>query len=191
MWTYERSMDYYLITSLFFCQPLFKEQKQNSSGFFAVRHKRKQLTNRLPRCIITKHLRECWNGRQARLRCVWLRRVGSSPISRTRKSPEPMARGFFWCEGRTRKGGRAKRGKKVSGGHFFSPWESPRKSNDGSQRTGRRFPAIGTSSNRSISLHSKATSRPKGTSYCDSNTSFATVPGPQRASPLSGDRLFR
>ena len=83
MWTYERSMDYYLITSLFFCQPLFKEQKQNSSGFFAVRHKRKQLTNRLPRCIITKHLRECWNGRQARLRCVWLRRVGSSPISRT------------------------------------------------------------------------------------------------------------
>ena len=102
MWTYERSMDYYLITSLFFCQPLFKEQKQNSSGFFAVRHKRKQLTNRLPRCIITKHLRECWNGRQARLRCVWLRRVGSSPISRTRKSPEPMARGFFWCEGRTR-----------------------------------------------------------------------------------------
>ena len=29
------------------------------------------------------HLRECWNGRQARLRCVWLRRVGSSPISRT------------------------------------------------------------------------------------------------------------
>ena len=28
-------------------------------------------------------LRECWNGRQARLRCVWLCRVGSSPISRT------------------------------------------------------------------------------------------------------------
>ena len=29
------------------------------------------------------HLRECWNGRQARLRCVWLRRGGSSPLSRT------------------------------------------------------------------------------------------------------------
>ena len=29
--------------------------------------------------------RECWNGRQARLRCVWFRRVGSSPISRTKK----------------------------------------------------------------------------------------------------------
>ena len=35
--------------------------------------------------IIFKHLRECWNGRQARLRCVWLCRVGSSPISRTNK----------------------------------------------------------------------------------------------------------
>ena len=33
--------------------------------------------------IIFKRLRECWNGRQARLRCVWFRRVGSSPISRT------------------------------------------------------------------------------------------------------------
>ena len=32
-----------------------------------------------------KRLRECWNGRQARLRCVWLCRVGSSPISRTKK----------------------------------------------------------------------------------------------------------
>ena len=30
-------------------------------------------------------MRECWNGRQARLRCVWFRRVGSSPISRTKK----------------------------------------------------------------------------------------------------------
>ena len=30
-------------------------------------------------------LRECWNGRQARLRCVWFHRVGSSPISRTKK----------------------------------------------------------------------------------------------------------
>ncbi len=29
-------------------------------------------------------LQECWNGRQARLRCVWLRRVGSSPISCTK-----------------------------------------------------------------------------------------------------------
>ena len=32
---------------------------------------------------------------------------------------------FFNTLGGTRKGGRAKRGKKVSGGHFFSPWESP------------------------------------------------------------------
>ena len=31
-------------------------------------------------------MRECWNGRQARLRCVWFRRVGSSPISRTKKN---------------------------------------------------------------------------------------------------------
>ena len=32
---------------------------------------------------------------------------------------------FFNTLGGTRKGGRAKRGKKLSGGHFFSPWESP------------------------------------------------------------------
>ena len=153
MWTYERSMDYYLITSLFFCQPLFKEQKQNSSGFFAVRHKRKQLTNRLPRCIITKHLRECWNGRQARLRCVWLRRVGSSPISRTRKSPEPLARGFFWCEGRTRmaqatfsccfaaihlEGGERSEVKKCPGDTFLARGRVP-----GNRMTVRKEPAGG------------------------------------------------
>ena len=34
--------------------------------------------------------RECWNGRQARLRCVWLCRVGSSPISRTKFRLPPM-----------------------------------------------------------------------------------------------------
>ena len=33
--------------------------------------------------------------------------------------------GIFYTLGGTRKDGRAKRGKKVSGGHFFSPWESP------------------------------------------------------------------
>ena len=33
--------------------------------------------------------------------------------------------GFSYMSGGTRKDGRAKRGKKVSGGHFFSPWESP------------------------------------------------------------------
>jgi len=33
--------------------------------------------------------------------------------------------------GGTRKAGPAQRGKKVSGGHFFRPWESPRKSNGG------------------------------------------------------------
>ena len=44
------------------------------------------LTKETAAVIILKHLRECWNGRQARLRCVWLRRVGSSPISRTKKN---------------------------------------------------------------------------------------------------------
>ena len=48
---------------------------------------RKLLTNRPETNIILWHLRECWNGRQARLRCVWLRRVGSSPISRTKLKP--------------------------------------------------------------------------------------------------------
>jgi hypothetical protein len=74
-------------------------------------------------------------------------------------------------------GGTRKAVKKTCRGHVFRPWESPRKPNDGSQRTGRWFPAIGTSSNRrSISLHSEATSCPKGTSYCDSNTSFQQHP---------------
>ena len=79
-------MDYHVITSSFVCQPLLDFLKQNSAGIFTVRHKRKWLTNGLPCIIIIRHLRECWNGRQARLRCVWLRRVGSSPISRTIKS---------------------------------------------------------------------------------------------------------
>ena len=78
-------MDYHVITSSFVCQPLLDFLKQNSAGIFTVRHKRKWLTNPLPCIIIIRHLRECWNGRQARLRCVWLRRVGSSPISRTKK----------------------------------------------------------------------------------------------------------
>ena len=42
------------------------------------------------------HLRECWNGRQARLRCVWLRRVGSSPISRTNTGHPDRAAGILY-----------------------------------------------------------------------------------------------
>ena len=45
----------------------------------------KVLTKTYSPVIILWQLRECWNGRQARLRCVWLRRGGSSPLSRTRK----------------------------------------------------------------------------------------------------------
>ena len=90
-------MDYHVTTSLFFCQPVFKKIIQNSADNFAVRHKRKWLTNPVLCIIIIRHLRECWNGRQARLRCVWLRRVGSSPISRTMISPpRTLLRGGFW-----------------------------------------------------------------------------------------------
>ena len=53
--------------------------KWEDAGTFFV------LTNRSFIGIIFEQLRECWNGRQARLRCVWFRRVGSSPISRTNK----------------------------------------------------------------------------------------------------------
>ena len=74
--------------------PFWKRFKRNSSNFVR-RLKRKWLTNRLPRIIMIWHLRECWNGRQARLRCVWLRRVGSSPISRTRKTRFALQSGFF------------------------------------------------------------------------------------------------
>ena len=47
----------------------------------------------------TLSLRECWNGRQARLRCVWFRRVGSSPISRTIKTPTPGGVGVLIFQG--------------------------------------------------------------------------------------------
>ena len=43
-------------------------------------------------------LRECWNGRQARLRCVWFRRVGSSPISRTKKERHLLCLSFFGAD---------------------------------------------------------------------------------------------
>ena len=46
----------------------------------------KVLTKIPPAVIIHWQLRECWNGRQARLRCVWLRRGGSSPLSRTKSA---------------------------------------------------------------------------------------------------------
>ena len=43
-------------------------------------------------------MRECWNGRQARLRCVCPRRMGSSPISRTRKAIKTFVLvAFLFC----------------------------------------------------------------------------------------------
>ena len=75
--------------------------------------------------------RECWNGRQARLRCVWLCRVGSSPISRTKYLQIPFGIWRYFClRERWDSKGRPDRreGKKVSGGHFLSSWESPSKS---------------------------------------------------------------
>ena len=65
--------------------------------------------------IIFKRLRECWNGRQARLRCVWLRRVGSSPISRT-KNRIPFAGYPVFCSTCSKVG--LKR-IKPSGGPFY------------------------------------------------------------------------
>ena len=119
-------MDYHGITSSFICQPLLDFYKQNSAYNFAVRHKRKWLTNALPCIIIIRHLRECWNGRQARLRCVWLRRVGSSPISRTKIPVTPYGvTGIFCAEMDSKERPDRREGKKVSGGHFLSSWESP------------------------------------------------------------------
>ena len=48
----------------------------------------------------------------------------SLPVYQKMRIPKWVS-AFFNTLGGTRKGGRAKRGKKVSGGHFFSPWESP------------------------------------------------------------------
>ena len=71
---------------------LVQLQKQSASGHNSDIIKKRRcagaffvLTNRSFIGIIFEQLRECWNGRQARLRCVWFRRVGSSPISRTNK----------------------------------------------------------------------------------------------------------
>ena len=83
---------------------------------------RKLLTNRIGAYIILEHLRECWNGRQARLRCVWLRRVGSSPISRTKKKATRQGSLLFGMWGGTRKAV-----KKTCRWHVFRPWESPSK----------------------------------------------------------------
>ena len=51
---------------------------------------------------------------------------GSSPFRRTKKRKHHPVFPLFACAGRDSKG-RPERseGKKVSGGHFFSPWESP------------------------------------------------------------------
>ena len=81
------------------------------------------MTNRKDYVIISKFLRECWNGRQARLRCVWLCRVGSSPISRTKKSRYPSGYLDFLMPDGTRKAV-----KKTCQWHVFRPWESPTKS---------------------------------------------------------------
>lgn len=121
-WAYGHSMDYHVITSSFVCQPLLDFLKQNSAGIFTVRHKRKWLTNSLPCIIIIRHLRECWNGRQARLRCVWLRRVGSSPISRTKKEVIRKDDLFFGMWDGTRKADL-----KTVRWTVFPPWESPSK----------------------------------------------------------------
>ena len=88
--------------------------------------RKKILTNRITEVIIHKHLRECWNGRQARLRCVWLRRVGSSPISRTKKPDTPLGYPVFL---RLRWDSKARpersEGIKQSRGLFYRAWESP------------------------------------------------------------------
>ena len=96
MRTYWHSMDLNDSTSSIFCQAFGFIFVQNSSSIFVLRHENKWLTNPLPCIIIIRHLRECWNGRQARLRCVWLCRVGSSPISRT-KNELPLWGGSFFA----------------------------------------------------------------------------------------------
>ena len=79
------------------------------------------------RVIIRKQMRECWNGRQARLRCVWFRRVGSSPISRTKSLQIPCGFGEIFCaRDGTRKGDTSPQtGVKSVRWTLFSPWESP------------------------------------------------------------------
>ena len=52
--------------------------------------------------------------------------MGSIPVRVTKKRSSCKSRSFFfWRFLRNRKDGRAKRGKKQSGGLFFSPWEIP------------------------------------------------------------------
>ena len=80
----------------FYLSTVFGFSQTKFCRIFSFPVQNKQLTNPLPCIIIIRHLRECWNGRQARLRCVWLRRVGSSPISRTKlQPPRIFVRGGF------------------------------------------------------------------------------------------------
>ena len=77
----------------------------------------------------------------------WVR--GSSPRRVTKKRKPHLGFPFFNGSRGTRKGDRAKRGKKVSGGHFFSPWESPRSSERIPQGCGRSSGIAGGDSNAS------------------------------------------
>ena len=73
----------------------------------------------------------------------------SSPPLAPEKAPSQWLGAFSGARGGTRKAV-----KKTCRWHVFRPWESPRKPNDGSQRTGRRFPAIGTAP--SDAIHNKS-----------------------------------
>ena len=72
-----------------------------NDGWMFSLFRKKLLTKSPAVVIIFWQLRECWNGRQARLRCVWLRRGGSSPLSRTKKLGCPLGHPSFLIVGST------------------------------------------------------------------------------------------
>ena len=65
-------------------------------------------------------MRECWNGRQARLRCVWSTPCGFESHLSHQESRYPFGYLLFCYFDGTRKAVR-----KYAGGIFFRPWESP------------------------------------------------------------------
>ncbi len=67
------------------------------------------------------HLRECWNGRQARLRCVWQPPCGfESHLSHQNIGHPVRGARYFYARDGTRKAV-----KKTCRWHVFRPWESP------------------------------------------------------------------
>ena len=122
--------------------------------------------------------------------------VGSSPASATKENTTQTGGVFLWLWMRTRRGRPCRRqGKKVSGGHFFSPGKSPWMA--GGIRYGCGLPSIFCAPGYEYDERSSPRKRPNrrrkyrapqtGTSY----RSPEKLPVGRKSSPASATRLSR